>query len=161
MPPPGASISGAAAKAKFRASAHSATRGFTKLSAIASSEVTTNKQRGQLPVSQMVALLQMRRDRDQPHPDQRDQQHMAGVEPDRRREMREAADHDGGERHAGDEQEVEQPPIDLFAVDVFCARTHLDIGKPAQSEHAETQDAGQEFRPSANRPCSNSVPSAG
>ncbi|SHH08538.1 hypothetical protein SAMN05443248_3627 [Bradyrhizobium erythrophlei] len=61
--------------------------------------------------------------------------------------MAEAADHDGGERDARDQEKIEQPPIGIFAVDIFRAGPNLDVGKPAQAEHAEAQDVRQEFRP--------------
>jgi hypothetical protein len=48
-------------------------------------------------------------------------------------------------------QVIEQPPVDVFAVEVFRPRAHLDIGKPAQAQHPETQDIGQEFRPQAEQ----------
>src|SRR3984957_20916305 len=61
--------------------------------------------------------------------------------------MRKAADDDGGQRNAGDEQQIKQQPTDVFAVDELRARSNLDIRKPAQSEHAKAQEIGQEFRP--------------
>ncbi len=96
---------------------------------------------------QMVARLQFRRDLDQPVAHRRDQQCVAGIQPDRRWKRREAADHDGAERDAGDEQEIEKPPFDVFAADIVSARPDLDVRQPAQSKHAETQDIGQHFRP--------------
>src|ERR1700728_803335 len=60
--------------------------------------------------------------------------------------MRKAADDDGGQRNAGDEQQIKQQPTDVFAADELRARSNLDIRKPAQSEHAKAQEIGQEFR---------------
>ena len=68
----------------------------------------------------MVAQFQMRRDQDKTKADAGNQRHMTGMAPDRRREMRKAADDDSRERHddsrewhAGDQQEIEQPPMDV------------------------------------------------
>jgi hypothetical protein len=66
-------------------------------------------------------------------------------------EMRKAADNDGGERHAGGQEMIEQPPIDEFAVE-YSARAYLDIGELTQSEQPETQDVRQEFRPETEEP---------
>jgi len=62
----------------------------------------------------------MRRDQDKTKADGGNQRHMTGMAPDRRREMRKAADDDSRERHddsrdwhAGDQQEIEPPPMDV------------------------------------------------
>src|SRR6266700_596192 len=100
----------------------------------------------------MVARFQMRRDDDHAKADQSDQECIARVQPDRRRELREASDHDAREGNAGDQHQIEQPPIDVFAIDVFRAAAQLEIGKPAQTQHAETQHIGKEFRPETGKP---------
>jgi hypothetical protein len=45
------------------------------------------------------------------------------------------------------EHEIQQPPTDVFAVDEFGAGSNLDVGKPAQPEHAETQQVRKKFWP--------------
>jgi hypothetical protein len=74
----------------------------------------------------MIPLLQMRRNRNQAKADSSDQICLAGREPDRWREMSKAADDDGRERHAGDEQQIQQPPIEVLASDIFGARSNFD-----------------------------------
>jgi hypothetical protein len=37
--------------------------------------------------------------------------------------------------------------MDVFPIDEFRPRPDLDIGKPAQAEHAETQQIGKDLRP--------------
>jgi hypothetical protein len=115
----------------------------------------------QLPPAQMRAFLELGHEQGHAHADQCDQERMAGIEPDRRRHIGIAADHDGGERNAGDQQQIEQPPVDVFTPNIFGARAELDIGQPAQAEDAKTEKVGQQLWPQSGKPSRSSAPSLG
>src|SRR5262249_42963145 len=79
---------------KLRASPHIAIGKSIKLNAIVSSAENTSNI-ALICLVRKWAMFEIRRQRHHAHADQRDQQKVAGIEPDRRREGRVAADHDG------------------------------------------------------------------
>jgi len=112
-----------------------------KLHAMASSDGERD-----LPLAQELVALDIGRMGEQPERADAEQRHVAGIEPDGGREVCKAADHDGGEGHAGDEQEIDEPPAEIAAPERFRLGAHLDARQPAQPQHQEAQHIGQELR---------------
>src|SRR5271170_1490227 len=93
----------------------------------------------------MIARLDARRESHQAERDYGNEDRVARIQPDRGSQVCKATNDNGGEGDAGDEQEIEKPPIDVFAADEFPMGPHLDIRQPAQPEHSEAQHIRQEF----------------